>query len=196
MPQQAKKLATVDDLLALVDTDERAELIEGEIVYKATPSSEHGFSAVRIIQALAPFDRKGGGGGGSPGGWWIGADIHVIYEGRPNGFLHDLVGWRRDRHAEKPKGRRVTTKPDWACEILSTNRSNDLVTKRFVLHEHRVEYFWLVDTDVQMLSVLRWSDKGYIIVAETTPAPEKKARLEPFAEIEIDVSVLFGADPE
>jgi Uma2 family endonuclease len=172
--QQAKKLATVEDLLARIATDERAELIEGEIVYKASPSSEHGFSAVRIGQ--------------------IGADIHVIYEGRANGFLHDLVGWRRDRHSEKPKGRRVTAKPDWVCEILSTNRSNDLVTKRLVLHEHRVEYFWLVDTDAQMVSVLKWSDKGYTIIADA--AHGQKARLEPFADIEIDVSVLLGGDPD
>jgi Uma2 family endonuclease len=192
--QQAKKLATVEDLLARIATDERAELIEGEIVYKASPSSEHGFSAVRIGQILAPFDRKGGGGGQPPGGWWIGADIHVIYEGRANGFLHDLVGWRRDRHSEKPKGRRVTAKPDWVCEILSTNRSNDLVTKRLVLHEHRVEYFWLVDTDAQMVSVLKWSDKGYTIIADA--AHGQKARLEPFADIEIDVSVLLGGDPD
>lgn len=193
MAQHAKKLATVDDLLSLIQTDERAELIEGEIVYKAAPSSEHGFSAVRISQLLAPFDRKRGGGGG-PGGWWIGADIHVIYEGRPNGFLHDLVGWRRDRHAEKPRGRRVATKPDWICEIISTNRSNDLVTKRLVLHEHRVEFYWLVDIDAQMLSVLNWSDKGYVIIAEAKAG--QKVHLEPFSGVEFDVSVLLGNDPE
>ena len=190
--QPAKKLATVEDLLALIATGERAELIEGEIVYKAAPSSEHGFSAVRISQALAPFDRKGGGGGSNPGGWWIGADIHVIYDGRPNGFLHDLVGWRRDRHAEKPKGRKVTARPDWVAEILSTNRPNDLVTKRWVLHEHRVEHYWLVDLERQLLSVLRWHEKGYT----TDVSPGQKAHLEPFADIELDVAVLFGADPE
>ncbi len=190
--QSARKLATVEDLLRFIETDERAELIEGEIVHKASPSSEHGFSTVKIGQALAPFDRKGGGGGQPPGGWWIGADIHVIYEGRQNGFLHDLAGWRRDRHAEKPKGRRVTAKPDWVCEILSTNRSNDLVTKRLVLHEHRVEYFWLVDIDAQMISVLRWSDKGYVIIFEAKAG--QKVRLAPFDAVELDVSCLLGHD--
>lgn len=183
---------TVEHLLALIQTDDRAELIEGEIVYKAAPSSEHGFSSVRISQLLAPFDRKGRVSGG-PGGWWIGADIHVIYEGRPNGFLHDLVGWRRDRHAEKPQGRRVTSKPDWVCAIISTNRSNDIITKRLVLHEHRVEFYWLVDIDAQMLSVLNWSDKGYVIIAEAKAG--QTVRLEPFSEIECDVSVLLGHDP-
>ena len=40
--QPAKKLATIEDLLALIATGERAELIEGEIVYKAAPSSRPG----------------------------------------------------------------------------------------------------------------------------------------------------------
>jgi Uma2 family endonuclease len=182
----------VDDLLALPD-EERAELIEGEIVRKAAPSADHSFAQLRIGAAIDVFNRRGGPGG-TPGGWWIGTEVTVIYEGRPNGFIHDLAGWRRDRHAERPKGKRVTTKPDWVCEILSGNRSNDLVTKRLVLHEHRVEYFWLVDIDAQMVSVLKWSDKGYTIIADA--AHGQKVRLEPFADIEIDVSVLLGGDPD
>jgi Uma2 family endonuclease len=194
MTEQAKKLSTVEDLLFLISSNERAELIEGDIVYKAIPSAEHGFAATKIAQSLSPYSRKGGGGGNAPGGWWIGSEIHVIYEGRPNGFLHDLVGWRRDRHIEKPKGTRVTTKPDWVCEILSTNRVNDLVSKKWVLHEHRVEFFWLVDIERQVLSVLRWNEKGYIIIADVKPS--QRALLEPFSEIELDISVLFGGDAD
>ena len=191
MAQEARKLSTVDDFLALPD-DERAELIEGEIVRKSAPSADHSFAQRNITVALDPFHRPGGPKGPMPGGWWIGTEITVIYEGRPNGFNHDLAGWRRDRHSEKPKGKRVTVKPDWVCEILSGNRSNDLVTKRLVLHEHRVEYCWLVDIDAQMVSVLKWSEKGYTIIADA--AHGQKTRLEPFADIEIDVSLLLGSD--
>ena len=194
MSEPAKKLVSVDEFMELVERGERAELIEGEIFYKAMPSSDHSFCQRRIAQLLFPLDRKGGGGGGQPGGWWLGTETHVIYEGRANGFLHDLVGWRRDRHAEKPKGKKITAKPDWVCEIMSTNRGNDLVTKKWVLHEHRVEYLWLIDMECPVLSVLRWSEKGYTIIADVTPG--QKARIEPFAEIELDVSVLFGGDPD
>jgi Uma2 family endonuclease len=188
----AKKISSVVEFLAFIETERRAELIEGEIIYKATPSAAHSYSQAGIAESLAPFRRKSGGSG--PGGWWIGTEIHVIYEGRPNGFLHDLAGWRRDRHAEKPEGKKILTKPDWVCEILSANRSNDLVKKKWVLHEHRVEYIWMVDLASQILSVLRWSEKGYTTIADVNP--QQKIRLEPFQEIEFDIKVLFGEDPE
>ena len=184
----AKKLPTIDDWLA-GDDDERAEMIEGEIVYKALPSADHSFSAGNIRAALDPFVRLKGGGG-APGGWWIGVEAHVLYPGRPNGFIHDLAGWRRDRHAERPKGNRITARPNWVCEILSTNRSDDLVKKKRVLHEHRVENYWLVDVRDGVLSAMRWVEGGYLTVHEATA--EEMARLEPFEEVELDVGVLLG----
>jgi hypothetical protein len=63
-----------------------------------------------------------------------------------------------------------------------------------VLHEHRVEFYWLVDVDAQTVSVLSWSEKGYVITKEATAG--QKMRLEPFEGVELDVSVLLGNDPE
>ena len=51
-----------------------------------------------------------------------------------------------------------------------------------------------MDLERQLLSVLRWHEKGYTIIADVSPG--QKAHLEPFADIELDVAVLFGADPE
>lgn len=62
-----------------------------------------------------------------------------------------------------------------------------------MLHEHRVEFYWLVDIDAQTVSMLRWSHKGYVITFEATAG--QKARLEPFEAVEFDVSVLLGNDP-
>ena len=185
---EAKKLPTIDDWLA-GNGDDRAELIEGDIVYKALPSAEHSFSALKMGEGLSPFNRTKGGAGG-PGGWWIGVEAHVLYEGRPNGFIHDLAGWRRDRHAQRPKGNRISAQPNWVCEILSSNRRDDLVKKKRVLHEHRVEHYWLVDVRDSVLTAMRWVEGGYLIVHEATA--EDVARVEPFEEVEIDVGVLLG----
>ena len=193
MVEHARKLATIEEWLAL-PYDNRAELIEGEIINRALPSVDHGATQRRIAQLLYPFDRKGGGGGGAPGGWWIVSEVPVVYEGRPNGFIHDLAGWRRSRHPDRPRGKRMIVKPDWVCEILSSNRQHDLTTKKWVLHEHRIQHLWMVDVDNEVLSVLRWAEKGYIAIADVTPT--QRARLEPFDDIELDVAVLFGGDPD
>ncbi len=191
MNRAAAKFVTVNEWLALPD-DERAELIEGEIVRRVSPSAEHSITQLAIGRALAPFYGKGGGDG--PGGWWLLTEAQVVYEGRPNGFIHDLAGWRRDRHPEKPKGKRIVRKPDWVCAILSGNRKHDLTTKKWVLHEHRVEYLWMVDVESEVLSVLRWTEKGYVALSDVSSG--EKARLEPFESIELDVGILFGGDPD
>ena len=186
----AKKLPTLEYWLAN-EGEARAEMIEGEIVHKALPSAEHSFSARKLSAVLDPFDSsKRGGGGGNPGGWWIGVEAHVLYPGRANGFIHDLAGWRRDRHTERPKGNRITTRPNWVCEILSSNRSDDLVKKKRVLHEHRVEHYWLVDVRDGVLSAMRWVEGGYLTVHEATS--DEMARVEPFEEVELDIGVLLG----
>jgi Uma2 family endonuclease len=192
MASPARKLTTVEEWLSLPDED-RAEIIEGEIVRKSLPSIDHSAAQRALAQAIGVFQRKGGGGP-LPGGWWIFSEIAVVYAGRPNGFIHDLAGWRRENHPERPRGKRMTLKPDWVCEILSSNRQHDLTTKKWVLHEHRVEWLWMVDVEAEVLSVLKWADKGYLSIMDVSPG--KKARLEPFEAVELDVGVLFGGDPD
>ncbi len=63
-----------------------------------------------------------------------------------------------------------------------------------VLHEHRVEYLWMVDVDSEVLSVLRWTEKGYVAISDVSLGD--KARLEPFESIELNVGILFGGDPD
>ena len=105
-------------------------------------------------------------------------------------FRHDVVGWRKSRVPERPVGKRVAIRPDWVCEVLSTNRNKDLVDKRRVLHAHGVPHYWTLDPDTPLLTVLRYHADGYLIAA--TVAPGERARLEPFQAVELEVSRLFG----
>jgi len=84
--------------------------------------------------------------------------------------------------------------PDWVCEIVSSNRGDDLVKKKRVLHEHRVGHYWLVDHRDRVVTAMRWVEGGYLIVQEATT--EDVARIEPFEGVEIDVGDLLGFEPE
>lgn len=189
MGNLARKIYTIEDWVCLLE-EERCELIEGEFVYKALPSSEHSSSQSAIdsiIKNEFQWKRKG------PNGWWIMTETSVIYDGRPNGFIHDLAGWKKENYPEKPKGKRIIERPDWVCEILSGNRKADLDTKKWVLHEHRVPYYWIVDLEAEIISILRWEKDGYIIIADARKG--EKRILEPF-DMEFDVSVLLGNEPD
>ena len=179
--------ATLEDLLAIPEDKRRHELIEGTIFEKGAATGEHGQAQFRLSASLAPFSRRPGGRW--PGGWWFGTEVDVYFD-PANTFRPDVAGWRRDRVPEAPRGMPVTVRPDWICEILSTNRSNNLVKKKRVYHQCQVPQTWIIDPAEETLSVHRWGPDGYIEVLAATRA--ERVRAEPFEAVEFNVGVLFG----
>lgn len=185
MAGPARKRLTVDALDPL-DDDDHAEIIGGELVREAMTSFAHGDAQGSVLSELKPRFRDGGE---SRPGWWLASEVTVVYESS-EGYVHDVAGWRKDRVPTRPTGRRVTIRPDWVCEILSTNKRKDLVDKRRTLHEHGVPHYWILDPDALSLTVLRHGPGGYVIA--TVSFPGDRARLEPFDAEELDVTRLFG----
>lgn len=184
--------ASAADFYAIPDDERYHELVDGEIVRKASPSGEHADAQGGVIAALrGPFQRRPGRGG--PGGWWIYAEPEVQLEStqivRP-----DVAGWRRERVEERPTGTPIAERPDWICEVLSpSNANNDTVRKLRLYHRVALPHYWLVDPRGETLTVLRWSADGYVtrLIAERG----ETVRPEPFDAIELDVGALFGDDP-
>jgi Uma2 family endonuclease len=175
------------------DQDERLELHAGQTVPKEAARYEHSDAQGGIAVAVrGPFQRRSGEGG--PGGWWIATEVEVAYPSWT--FLHDLAGWKRDRLPVKPTGRPVRDTPDWVCEILSTNRKHDTVTKFELLAQAGVRHYWLIDVDARELVVHRLEPAGWMrSAAFVATEPGQRARIEPFEAEEIEVAVLFGDDP-
>ena len=180
--------ATFADLEALGD-DVSAEIIHGVIVEKAMPTMEHGRSQLGVGGVLRRrFDRRPGGRW--PGGWWFGTEVDVEYETHEV-FRHDLVGWRRDRVRECPRGRPIRIRPDWVCEMLSpSNEKRDLIDKLRVLQVAGVPHYWIGNPQDKTLVVHRWEPNGYLIVL--TAASGDIVRAEPFDAVELRVDVIFG----
>ncbi len=85
-------------------------------------------------------------------------------------------------------------RPDWICEILSTNKRNDLIKKKRVYHRHQVPHYRIVDPSKRRSSVYRWAPDGYteILVAERGEV----VRAEPFDAIPLTLGVIFGDDED
>jgi Uma2 family endonuclease len=107
-------------------------------------------------------------------------------------FRPDVVGWRRERVAQRPAGIPVRVLPDWVCEILSSNRRNDLVKKKRTYHACKVPHYWILDPAEETLAVHRWGPDGYIEVLAAQRG--ERVRAEPFEAVELQVGVFFGDD--
>ena len=191
--QGAPKLrrATVADLLLIPEHQRHHEIVDGQLIEKEAASGRHGGAQVRLSRKLGPYDRKPGGI--LPGGWWFATEVEVQLA-PDEVFRPDVVGWRRERMEKLPSAVPILIRPDWVCEVLSTNRRNDLIKKKRSYHRHMVPHYWLLDPDEETLAVNRWHVDGYVevLVADR----DERVRAEPFDGIEIRVGVLFGDDYE
>jgi Uma2 family endonuclease len=191
MSQAARKRATLSDLAALRDRGMSVELVDGEIVHKATPKPAHGDAQVTLGALLYPFKRHRGGPPGGGAGWWIMSEVEVAYAQTNEAFRHDLVGFRRDRLPARPTGTPVTDRADWVCEILSPSTARyDVVHKQRSLYLHGVPHYWLVNPEHETLAVLRRGPDAYVNVLNAGVGDVVRA--EPFDAIELDISELFG----
>ncbi len=166
------------------------EIIDGEIVEKASPTFEHADAQAGLTEAIR--SRFHGPPGNDRGGWWIVTECDVELEAHQV-FRPDVVGWRRDRVPERPAGRPIRIIPDWVCEVLSpSNAETDLTKKLRVFQHHRVPHYLIVDPEHRVLTVFRWTEQGYL--AALTAGIGEIVRAEPFEALELKVGALFGAD--
>jgi Uma2 family endonuclease len=181
--------ATLEQLRAIPEDERFHEVIDGHLVRKAESTFEHGHAISNLSEVLGPFRRASSPN--TPGGWWFATDVEILFEEHQI-YRPDHAGWRRDRSSARPTGSPVTLIPQWVCEVLSTNRSNDLVRKLRTHHRSQVEHYWILDPDDETLMVERWTPLGYLTVL--TAAGDETVRAEPFDTVELRVADLFG-DP-
>ncbi len=188
MSAASKPLETAASLIALGDSP--CEVIHGAIVYKAEPSAEHGDAQLGLGSTIRGRFHGPPGGPPGPGGWWILSEVDVELESHEV-YRPDLVGWRRERVAERPRGRPVHIRPDWVCEVLSaSNAQTDLVDKLEVYRSAAVPHYWIVDPATETLTVHRWTPEGYLIALRASRRATVHA--EPFEAIELAIGSLFG----
>jgi Uma2 family endonuclease len=191
MSESARRRATLDDFWAIPEEVRFHELIDGELIEKAAPSGEHGSAQAGIVGVLHPVYQRPPGRGG-PGGWWIATEVEVLLGDvvvRP-----DVVGWRRERCPTRPTGMPIKLRPDWICEVISEgNATHDTIKKLRLYHRAGVPHYWLADPRDATLTVMRWSEAGFITLQRAERG--EAIRAEPFEAVEIVVGVLFGDDP-
>jgi Uma2 family endonuclease len=185
----ARKLgrpATRADLEALPE-GVKGEIIDGELYVQPRPRPAHARAETTIVSDIqGPYDL----GRGGPGGWWILAEPGIELPESPE-FSPDVAGWRRDRLPALPTDTPIRIAPDWICEILSPNtRAYDFMKKRPFYARIGVGWLWYVDVEARTVTVSRLADGAWLEVA--VHGEDDRVRLQPFAEVEIDLSLWWS----
>jgi Uma2 family endonuclease len=181
--------------------DTRCQFHNGEVWQEENPQSEtthlqsvpdHSYLQFCIGKVIGNLFLRSPGPKG-PGGWWLFNEVAVKYE--PNSlFLHDLAGWKKSSVPERPRRYPITHRPDWVCEILSSNAANDLFKKKSVLQQHEVPYYWVVYPSEKIISVLKWSIEGYVSILDVTE--NFVGKIPPFDDVSLSANVLFGEEDD
>lgn len=180
----SRKKATYADLVAVPEFLV-AEIIGGELYTSPRPASPHALAASAIGSVL--FDRFNGPRDGreAPGGWWI-LDEPELHFG-DDVLVPDVAGWRRERMPKLPKNAAFTLPPDWVCEVISPSTGRlDRVRKMPVYAREQVRHMWIVDPVLRTVEAFAWTAEGWILTA--AHGDQDIARVEPFPEIELDVT--------
>lgn len=182
----AKKLPTLADIDALPH-GVKGEIIEGVLYTMTRPRALHQRTIRDVGGDLRdPFER----GKGGPGGWWILPEPGIELPNTPE-ISPDVAGWRRERMPELAVDEPIRVVPDWVCEIASpTTRRHNLLVKRPYYAKIGVQYHWHVEREARTVTAYRleagrWLELGVY-------GDEREARIEPFAEIALDIASWWG----
>ena len=176
---KAPTLADLDVLPANI----KGEIIDGVLYTMTRPRGHHQRTGLAIgSQLRGPFDE----GRGGPGGWWILPEPGIELPNTPE-ISPDVAGWRRERLLVLPDDAAISVVPDWVCEILSpSTRRHDLLVKKPYYAKVGVAHHWLIDLPARTLTAYRLESGRWVELG--VYGDEHAARIEPFAEIELDVA--------
>ena len=154
---------SLDEFLALGETDERVELIDGSLYLMPTPTKDHQFLMGELYLYLALYLN----GFALPPAE-VYQDITTILSASLQTAVEpDLVVILSGR---SDIGGRIHVEgvPDIVVEILSSDRSHDLVRKRQIYAEAGVREYWILDPRYDTVTLLE--RRGGVYAARATLA--------------------------
>jgi len=166
---------TADEYLALGETPERYELVDGVIVMSPSPIPPHSEIAIEIIGQLHAFSRRTRSAR-------VFAETDIVLS---TGIVYrpDIVVYRA---VQLPQGRiaRLDTPPDLIIEILSpSTKPYDLITKRGDYDRFGTNEYWVVDPEDA--SVRCWSRDAAGMNERSVPADSLASSAIPGFELDL-----------
>ena len=166
---------TTEEFLALGETEQRLELVDGVVVVLPRPIPLHQKVAQLIMAQIEQT---------LPGGAELFHSTDVVLAHRLV-YCPDIVVYAPGRLAGIPA--RLDIPPDLVVEVLSpANRRKDLVSKREDYEKHGVGEYWIIEPSGVSAIVLTRQDTRFV---ETTPVQDVLA-CAAIAGVRVDLGVV------
>ena len=146
-----KKVFTIEDIYALPE-GVRAELIDGEIYFMASPTKTHQKIAGEMYLSVAGYIRSHGGD----------CEVYIppyaVYLNADNStYVEPDLTVICDPAKSEEKG--CVGAPDWIVEVVSpSSKRMDYLLKLFKYRTAGVREYWIINPEKRIVSVYRWID--------------------------------------
>lgn len=161
--QNAPRMTAEEYFKATAETTQPTELLEGEIVSQASPSSRHQDIANGLISELRQFVKRNGGSC-KPFAAPMDVKLDDYNVVQPDVFVIC--------RPENMKQQYYDGAPDFVCEVVSSNRSDDFVRKLYLYRISGVREYWIIDPQHEKTLVYFWEQSEFPdIYTFDTPIP-------------------------
>lgn len=158
MPLPQEKYYTVEDFYKIPD-DIRAELIDGQIVYMASPNRLHQDISHELDFAITSYIKSKGGKCRV-----YTAPFGVQLNDKKDTVLEPDISVICD--TDKLTSRGCVGAPDWIIEIVSpSNPCHDYITKLNLYHDAHVREYWIIDAQSNQVLVYNMESGQFLTKA-------------------------------
>lgn len=143
---------SLEEFLAMPETEPASELIDGEVIQKVAPSIFHARVVARLSFLLEGYLE------GSREGFVV-SDLRHLNEDEERAFIPDVSVSLRSSIPSIRKaqaGRGVSVPPDFAIEVLSPGDWPGRVLEKAAFYMRSgTQLLWLIDPDLESIAVYR-----------------------------------------
>ena len=185
MPVATTTRVSIDEFLAMPETEPPSELVDGEILQKATPNEDHGSLVAELIRLIGNYLRASGEGR-------VLTEVRHADRADEWVYLPDInvaLGKR-----STPRGSRgpVENIVEFAIEVLSPDDRLTRVLRRIDLYlRSGTRLLWLVDAENRSITVYRRAEQPV-----SHYAPEVIDAQPVLSRFELDLAELFAVLPD
>jgi Uma2 family endonuclease len=147
MATQPQTGLTYEDLQKFPDDNLRRELIDGELIVTAAPTTRHQRVVVRLIRRLGDYCD-------AHGGETLTAPFDVFFSEKD--VVEPDVIFVREENRDRFEEKLFRSAPDVVIEVSSpSTRRIELIRKRDLYERYGVPEYWFVDLDADRVEIYR-----------------------------------------